>query len=455
MKRIIYILFLMLFLFSACGKKNKKIKLSGQIKNSRGYNMLIINDGVNSDTITLNEDGTFKAVFKKVTGYYFLQYASNSIPVFLQQGDKITITANAGDFENTLHVTSEETSSINHYMIKKYQYNREKLNALGDYQSLFLYREKQLLATMDTLKNNSLKLLENSDLPNDFVAFERKNIRYNYLLVLAKYPEKYRLWQYRPDYKPSLVFQKRFQNLTFNNDADYKMFPAYKKLVLNKFQQKYFNSLPNSEQVVKEIYQSKIEVLPNDFANVLYLKMKQKSTITKGMEAILLADIRTLTKSNRVLGWIEEQKLLNSLSLEGQLSPDFNFESSTGKKVRLSSLRGKVVYIDVWATWCGECRKEFFHLKKVEALYRHSNVAFVGLSLDKDEDKWRKMVKQSQLKGVQVIADKAWASDFVLAYQFGTIPHFILIDKRGYVVNADAPRPSNPNLMKLLDKLLK
>ncbi len=455
MKRITYILFLVLLLFSACSKKNKKIKLSGQIKNSRDYNILTINNGVNTDTITLNKEGAFKSVFKYATGYYFLQYANKSIPVFLQQGEKVTVTADANNFENSLQVTSKETAEINNYLVKKYNHNRKILDALGGYQSLFLYSEKRFIATMDSLKDSNLKLMKTFNLSNNFVAYERKNIRYNYLSVLVEYPEKYRRWQYRPDYEPTAIFQKRFQNLTFNNEEAYKMFPAYKMLVLNKFQQKYFKKLPNSKQVVVEIHQSKIEPFPNDFAYMLYFKMKHKATETIGMEKILLEDIGKLTKSKRVLSWLEEQKVLNILSLEGQLSPDFNFESIIGKNVKLSNLRGKVVYIDVWATWCGECRKEFSHLKKVEALYHNSDVAFVGLSLDKDKNKWREMVNQFQLKGIQVIADKAWMSDFVLAYQFGAIPRFILIDKQGYVVNADAPRPSNPNLIKLLDNLLK
>lgn len=138
-------------------------------------------------------------------------------------------------------------------------------------------------------------------------------------------------------------------------------------------------------------------------------------------------------------------------------SPDFNYTDVNGKMVSLKSLRGKYVYIDVWATWCGPCKMEIPHLTKVEADYHGKNIHFVSLSVDqqKDKSKWTSYVKDNKLGGIQLLADKDFDSDFVKKYNINAIPRFILIDPTGKIVSGDAKRPSDPLLRKQLDTLLK
>lgn len=143
--------------------------------------------------------------------------------------------------------------------------------------------------------------------------------------------------------------------------------------------------------------------------------------------------------------------------LQGNASPSFDYENYKGGKTKLEDLRGKYVYIDVWATWCGPCRAEIPHLQKVEEHYHGKNIAFVSISADvmKDHEKWKKFVAEKNLGGIQLFADKDWQSDFLVSYGIDSIPRFILIDPKGNVVNADAARPSDPALTKQLDALLK
>lgn len=154
---------------------------------------------------------------------------------------------------------------------------------------------------------------------------------------------------------------------------------------------------------------------------------------------------------------IEEIYANHKMMTGNAMSPDFNYTDVNGKEVSLKSLRGKYVYIDVWATWCGPCKAEIPFLTKIENDYHGKNIHFVSLSVDRiaDKSKWVNYVKDHQLQGIQLLADKDFSSDFVKKYNINAIPRFILIDPSGKIVSGDAKRPSDPELRKQFDGLLK
>jgi len=141
----------------------------------------------------------------------------------------------------------------------------------------------------------------------------------------------------------------------------------------------------------------------------------------------------------------------------GAPAPDFTYTAIDGKPITLSSLRGKYVYIDVWATWCAPCKGEIPYLVKLEEECKGKNIQFVSLSVDYQAQAgaWRKYVTDNKLTGYQVRADKDFKSDFIEKFNIVLIPRFILIDPAGNVVDADAKRPSDPALKKQFDELLR
>ncbi|MBA6152620.1 TlpA disulfide reductase family protein [Gelidibacter maritimus] len=149
----------------------------------------------------------------------------------------------------------------------------------------------------------------------------------------------------------------------------------------------------------------------------------------------------------------------------GSPSPTFeNYENHKGGTTSLEDLKGKYVYVDVWATWCGPCIAEIPSLKELDAKYADKNIQFVSISIDDAmrsgggdlevaKNKWRTMVEEENLIGLQLFSDKNWQSDFVRDYKINGIPRFILIDPNGNVVDANAPRPSSKKLIELFDSL--
>jgi thiol-disulfide isomerase/thioredoxin len=154
---------------------------------------------------------------------------------------------------------------------------------------------------------------------------------------------------------------------------------------------------------------------------------------------------------------MKEAKAAAGNKFNGNPAPEFKYENHKGGKTALSDFKGKYVYIDNWATWCGPCRAEIPFLQKIEDKYHGKAIEFVSISIDeqKNHDKWKKFVTEKNLGGVQLMADKDWNSDFIKAFGILSIPRFILIGPDGKVVDADAKRPSDPALTEQLDSLLK
>jgi len=206
-------------------------------------------------------------------------------------------------------------------------------------------------------------------------------------------------------------------------------------------------------------YNTLLASTPDTFKSLIEEKTKNEITNLESqkLDANFIAFEKKSIQMN-VLGLTKyyEQGQENN-KMNNSPSPSFDYLNYAGGQTKLEDFKGKYVYIDVWATWCGPCRQEIPFLQKVEEKYHGKNIAFVSISIDKakDQEKWRAMVKDKNLGGVQLFADNDWNSKFIQDYKITGIPRFILIDPNGNIVKADAARPSSEELVKELDSLLK
>tara|TARA_B110000014_G_scaffold217632_1_gene172307 strand:- start:152 stop:835 length:684 start_codon:yes stop_codon:yes gene_type:complete len=140
----------------------------------------------------------------------------------------------------------------------------------------------------------------------------------------------------------------------------------------------------------------------------------------------------------------------------GLASVDFNYENYDGGMTRLEDLRGKLLYIDVWATWCGPCIREFPALKELVKEYDEKDIEFVSISIDSKNDynKWKKMVAEKNIGGIHLYDDEGLSSDFMKAFSVSLIPRFMMIDEKGKIITAKAPRPSSKEVRKFIDGYL-
>ncbi|GAB3011340.1 TlpA family protein disulfide reductase [Spirosoma pulveris] len=134
----------------------------------------------------------------------------------------------------------------------------------------------------------------------------------------------------------------------------------------------------------------------------------------------------------------------------------FSFTSQSGEVVTLDEFIGKVIYLDVWASWCGPCRAEFpFSRQLQERLTKKQKeqVVFLYLSIDDSEEAWKKALNTLQLPGEHGLSKGGWNSRTVQYFGIRSIPRYLLIDKNGKVADQDAKRPSQTDA--ILQDILK
>lgn len=171
-------------------------------------------------------------------------------------------------------------------------------------------------------------------------------------------------------------------------------------------------------------------------------------------ELIILSMIFTLFSCNKSEQKIEESteieksdsfvkkdSLTTVASKELVKAPDFSLADINGKRFNLADFKGKYVYIDIWATWCGPCKVQIPFMKELEKQFHDAPIHFVSISLDKEEDKpiWKKMIRENQMSGVQLFAGKE--NNFGYDYQIQYIPTFLILDKEGNIMIDRAPAP--------------
>jgi peroxiredoxin len=121
----------------------------------------------------------------------------------------------------------------------------------------------------------------------------------------------------------------------------------------------------------------------------------------------------------------------------GAEAPELILPMPNDKDLPLSALRGKVVLIDFWASWCGPCRKELPNVKRCYEKYKSKGFEILGVSLDKNRDEWIEAISKEGLTWPQVSDLKFWQSEAVQIYAVQSIPYTVLIDKNGIIIATD------------------
>ncbi len=431
--------------------------ISGSILN-KGAGEIIFTNSTNSDlkkVTTINGNGKFIDTLDISTGVYIFYDGSNSTNLYIDKGNNINIHYDANDFRNTLKITGVGSETCNYFQDKI----KIEMELMGEGASLYELEESAYKDKINEVKITLKQLISNSTgLTKVFKTKEERNINYSYLNKLNIYESCHAFYTKTPNFKTSEGFLNELKDLNYELVEDFEYSADYKNLVTSYVHKKTAklvekDSIDYDIAFIKAATNIDIETIRN---SLLYDNSKYSITSNANLESFYKAFMNASTniKNNKEI--TESYNKLKAVT-KGNSSPKFiDYENYAGGTLSLDDLKGKYVYIDVWATWCGPCLYEVPYLKDLIKKYHDKNIEFVSISIDADKyhDNWMKMVKEEKLEGIQLFADKHWQSDFVKNYLILVIPRYILIDPNGIIINPNADRPSSNELKELLNELL-
>lgn len=398
-------------------------------------------------TVKPATDGTFSFKFKPAyKGYYLVGFGSvnngiqDKFKLYVKGNEQINI-----ELTDSGYRLSGKNNKENQVLEQWYQtaYKLERKTVYFDrgprsFQDFFPLLEEVVAKAKSWSRSNYTG-------DAGFDQLMDKTVQYDlgyYALTLLLYPTASKPRE--EDYTP---YVKNFNADRFLQNGDLLQFP-YGLNMLNNLVA--FKNKGLSYDLDKNIMSIPEDQLKGDYAlsyaAIARSYTKYKEIVDKYGKYFLRDDQQARA---------EEVAAKMSVYKPGAKAFGFSYPDVNGKLVSLSDFKGKVVLVDIWATWCGPCVKEIPYLKKLEEEFHGQDVVFLSISLDdsKDKEKWKKFIKDEQLGGVQVFAGRG--AQITKDYKVSGIPRFMLFDKDGNIIDVDSARPSNPELRGGLKNWLK
>ncbi len=233
---------------------------------------------------------------------------------------------------------------------------------------------------------------------------------------------------YLTNNKASYDFQQQYKNINPREAGD-STIKAYNTQIM-ALQRKMDTDISNFVSTQKGG--------PATFFAVTYVVQKPNVALLDNAMKRLKADAPNTLFTDRL-----EQRIASIGALEiGGLAPEIELLSPSGEKIKLSSLRGKVVLVDFWASWCRPCRAENPNVVKVYNRYHDQGFEVFSVSLDNSADRWKQAIIQDNLTWTHVSDLKGWKSSAAALYEVSGIPKTFLLDKEGRIIGKDLRGPA-------------
>ncbi len=218
---------------------------------------------------------------------------------------------------------------------------------------------------------------------------------------------------------------KAFQLLMETNKMDSKRMDS-----LSAIFETPYNSIINQSNILMIDKISKNTNMYSSIMAIQALDPDKYSDLYKSLDAGLS---KKFPKDKNVIMFHEVVERMLSTNI-GQFAPEISLPSPDGKEIALSSLKGKLVLIDFWASWCGPCRKEMPNVVKIYSKFKNKGFEIYGVSLDQDKEKWMEAITKDGINWPQVSDLKYWDNVAAKIYNVQGIPYTVLIDKDGKII---------------------
>jgi len=460
---------LVLFSMMACNRSNiDLVRISGTIENPTGdsvwvrlWNQFDVNEISESYGALLDSAGRFEITFSLNNPHFAQFFDGNEVsPMYVSPGDDMTMHLDTKYFDETIQYQGIG-SYENNYLAQKALKNDYGINIYFLADSLDFNDYSHFL---DSTRMEQEAFFKKSigNLSPEFISAERTNLFYRYpvLLSFAQYKNRkdtlildqiFKVYKKYLDTKPEDSLSPRY--ITFLKILPYYHEYAFAERLSNR---EVYDSV-QLQLVVDQCNNFERNIVLGDLFNNM-LAYRQNTDYFEKYQTIFdqyvdLPEIRNniLSKYTRL-----KSKLDKGIPSGAQLTNlnRIEYENYQFSDI-IAQYKGRLVYLDFWASWCGPCKSEMPASIQLQRKYQGENISFVYFSTDRDSVAWKKMITILQLTGDHFLLNKGINNEITEKYQLQYIPRYMLINQEGVVIDSDAMRPSNPEVIKNIDNLLK
>lgn len=466
---------MILVAFLLFGAHAKAQNITGKITNLEDKKLIFswINDFLvyEKDTVLADDKGNFAIMIPfKSAGYFTLRNSA-----FLS--NDMYVWPNA-----TLNIQADGKSRISFYdtqqylgsaaMINTYLLSTPKSKALEKYhfdsntyklpEEKFTKHITNYFKTRDSLKLIYFKdaLSRNSDHNlNDFLltdsvdgVYFKTSVWFSYLGFLeGENKDRFFTTYVKPfakqDEREIYLSSSRYRYF-WNNLISYKLQKILDSLPseLSRSSVPYYQNIPH---LIETHLTGKIKqvVASSYLSNIVYFSgtmNEEEAKIAAPAIEKLFVLLNNKKVENQYRRQFKEKETFRLLTKKGQMAKDFTVIDTNGVSYSLKDFKGKIIYIDLWASWCGPCIAEIPDTKKMLAAIKSpEKLAYLSISLDDKKNDWINGLKKNIPPGMQLWSSGGFKSKLAEDYKITGIPHYILIDEHGKLLNYSAPRPSS------------
>lgn len=431
---------------AAQGKAHLEGKITGQGDNYV-FLMQFSDDFQQTDTIRFAADGTYSAdieVPHPGKAYIIVDDIKLNKMLFLEPGMRATFNANitktkdkeapyqwqptySGDNKDCYDYLNNHDS----YMDIAGQWSWERLAGISfkDYRAA-------IMSSIDSLKDDVVKVKS-----LNFRRQMMEQLDYETMSQLIRFA-----WQ--TPYKKDADFENYMLAFDHNDPNNIDMASSYLRWygIVHPH-----NGKDNQFAILQDAFTNQDVI--NTFADNSIIEALQQAP--DNMDK-LLAQYKAVSTNKE--GWAKADSVYAHYHnmKKGMPAVDFTFSDRNGKQYSLKDFRGKALYIDVWATWCGPCCAEIPYMEKLTKRWKNDKrIAMISISFDSSSKPWLKKLAADKPKWPQYICPENFNSKLCREYSIDAIPRFLLFDKDGKILSLDAPRPSDENIDAYLNDNLK
>ncbi len=410
------------------------------------------------------KDGEFSATISvEEPSLIYFSHGSKVAQIYVKPNSNLELTFDAKDFFNTLKIKedngkenqliteltstfSDKTTEI--YSVQQTLYLKDSINLAE-----FADKERQLVKEqLDFIDKKGKKL----KLPDSFINLLKAEINYGSINNLYQVGMKKRV-------QPNDKAFSFMEDVSLTDTKSLKSF-NYHLAVKFYFQHDFYNqktgnNIEIDKWFLNNMYDKGSEKLSGEIKEI-FIASTAYTVISNNWDFLIDSIAPKYFEDAKNKAYVSQIKPIYDeyITEKNKPLPDgANKIEGEYKGIEdlLAKYKGKVVYIDVWASWCGPCKREMPYSLQLQEKLKGEDVVFLFVAVNDKPENWKAAIKQLGITGEHFFGDQSFSYSFMNKFEIRGIPRYLIADKTGAIVNTNAPRPSHEGVEETIKELLK